>query len=129
MKKADALKLWSGLPDNLPALPHFRPIAYKSVGSSYGACGVRIDGSPEFVDAILSRLKELIAAENHVTRLELSRQPVKARPGRPLDKAVANAEVCYIRCHMRGSEGSMMSAYCNRELDSATEQFAAAVDA
>lgn len=111
MTKAETLAHWRNLPDDADPMPHFVPIPYKSQGSSYGACGVRIDGSPEFVDAVLSRLKPLLAAEGIGTRLELSRSPVKARPGRPLDKAVADAEVCYIRRHVRGAEGAMMAAY------------------
>ena len=127
LRKAGQLQAWRNMPAGLPILPHFQPIPYKAQGSSYGACGVRIDGSPEFIDAVLSRLKDLIDAENHVTRLELSRSVVKARPGRALNKAAAGAECCYIRAHVRGREGSAMSAYCNRKLDGATERFAGAV--
>lgn len=111
MKKDEALKHWKGLPDNLAILPHFEPIPYKAEGSSYGACGVRIDGSPEFIDAVMSRLKDLIDAENCVTRLELSRKTVEARPGRPLHKAATRAEVCYIRCHQRGREGAILQSF------------------
>ena len=127
MKKAEALEQWRNLPEDLPVLAHFEPIAYKSTGSSYGACGVRIDGSPEFVDAVLSRLKDLIDAENHVTRLELSRKAVEARPGRPLEKAVNGAEVCYIRCHVRGRQGAMASAFFDKDLAEPTTRFAAAI--
>ena len=126
MKKSNALHHWRNLPDNLPALKHFEPIPYKSEGSSYGACGVRIDGSPAFIDAILSRLKDLIDAENHLTRLELSRQPVKARPGRELNKAVTDAEVCYVRCHQRGREGQIASAVFDRHLSAATDRYVSA---
>jgi hypothetical protein len=53
------------------------------------------------VNAVLSHLKELLAGENHVTRLELARRPVvtgfKATPN-----AADDAEVCYIRLHVRG---------------------------
>lgn len=126
MKKADALAKWRELDPQADPLPHFQPIPYKSRGSSYGACGVRIDGSPEFIDAVLGRLKCLIDAENCVTRLELTRQPVVARQGRPLDKAVDGAEVCYIRCHVRGEQGAAASAALDRHLHEPTRRFAAA---
>jgi hypothetical protein len=64
MKKQDTLRQWKELPENLPIMPHFRALPYRATGSKYGACGIRIDGSPEFVDAVLSRLKDLIDGEN-----------------------------------------------------------------
>jgi len=126
MTKAEGLRHWSELPENQPILSHFRPIPYKSEGSSYGACGVRIDGSPEFIDAVLSRLKDLIDAENQVTRLELARNPVKPVMGKAFHKAVANAEVCYIRCHLRGQEGAIAASFFDRHLAGATERYAVA---
>jgi len=127
MKKAEALAHWKRLPENLAILPHFNPIPYKSRGSSYGACGIRVDGNPEFVDAVLSRLKDLIDGENHVTRLELARSPVDGSSlGKRFDKAEAGAEVCYVRLHERGREGSIASAVFERGLDGASKRFAKA---
>jgi hypothetical protein len=114
MTKDKALNHWNALPENQNPMPYFEEISYKAEGSSYGACGVRIDGSPEFIDAVLSRLKPLLAAENGRTRLELTRKKVEARPGRPLHKAATHAEVCYIRRHERGGQAQMMNAYLGR---------------
>ena len=130
MTKAETLHRWQGLPDNLPMLGHFRPIPYKSEGSSYGACGVRIDGSPEFVDAVLSHLKSLIDAENQVTRLELARSTVKPcnpMSGKAYHKAAPGAEVCYIRCHQRGSEGVIAATVFDKHLEGATDRFVTAM--
>ena len=103
MRKADCLKRWRGLPDNANPLQYMRPIPYKATGSRYGACGVRIDGSPEFIDAVLGRLKALLDGENHVTRLECSRNPVDGNGvGRSFDNAEIGAECCYVRLHERG---------------------------
>jgi hypothetical protein len=125
MRKQDTLKAWRDLPGNMPVLPHFQPIPYKARGSTYGACGIRIDGSPAFVDAVLSRFKDLIDGENHLTRLTLARNKVDGSGiGKALPNAVNNAECCYIRLHVRGSEGAMASAIFSRELDKATERFA-----
>ena len=127
MKKAETMERWRDLEPDQNPLPHMTPIPYKARGSRYGACGIRIDGNPAFIDAVLSRLKSLIDGENHVTRLELSRNAVD---GSKLDKhfelSDRGAECCYIRLHVRGNEGSMASAIFDRHLDSATERFAAA---
>ena len=108
--KASTLQQWSQMEANAPILRHMRAIPYKSKGSTFGACGIRIDGTPEFVDAVLSHLKELLAGEAVETRLQLSRQPAvsgfKAAPN-----AAERAEVCYIRLHERGHEGKIMAAF------------------
>lgn len=111
MRKSDALVHWRNLPENADPMPHFDPIPYKSEGRSFGACGIRIDGSPAFIDAVLSRLKPLLAAEGIDTRLELTRKRIEPMPGKPCHKAVPDAEVCYIRRHCRGNEGAMMQAF------------------
>ena len=111
MKKADAIKHWESLPDNVDPLPVMDVIPYKTRGSRYGCCGIRIDGSPEFIDAVLSNLKTLLGGENIETRLELSRAQVKPQPGRKAGENSHNgAEVCYIRLHERGDEGKIMQA-------------------
>lgn len=132
MKKEQALAAWKALPDGLPILPHFHPIPYKASGSKYGACGIRIDGNPAFIDAVLSRLKDLIDGENQVTRLGLARNPVAAPTVNGKTKAFHNAdggaECCYIRLHVRGSEGSMAQAIMRQNVE-ATERFADAIGA
>lgn len=132
MKKDEALSHWKALPDGLPILPHFHPIPYKAEGSKYGACGIRIDGNPAFVDAVLSRLKDLLDGENQVTRLGLARNPVAAPTVNGKTKAFHNAEssaeCCYIRLHMRGREGGMAMAIM-RQGEAETARYAAAIDA
>lgn len=124
MKKSETLQAWQSLKPNLPILPHMQPLPYKAKGSTYGACGIRIDGNPQFVDAVLSRIKDLLDGENHCTRLGLSRSEVK---GEALGKAFHNmdrgAEVCYIRLHVRGNEGMIASSICDRERDGATDRY------
>lgn len=112
MKKAEAMDRWEKLPENMPIMPHFAAIPYKSRGSNYGACGIRIDGTPEFIDAVLSHLKELLQGEGIDTRLGLARNVVdgsgigKETPNR----ASNDAECCYIRLHERGIEGKFLAA-------------------
>jgi len=109
-------------------LRHMTAIPYKSKGSRYGACGVRIDGNPQFIDAVLSCLKSLIAGENHLTRLELSRNRVDGSGlGKDLPNADDGAECCYIRLHVRGDEGARASMVFDRHLEGATRKYLAAV--
>jgi len=124
MKKADCLIAWKSLPDNMPIMKHFEAIPYKAKGSTYGACGVRIDGNPAFIDAVLSRLKDLIDGENHVTRLTLARNVVDgAGIGKVLDNTAKDAECCYIRSHQRGNEGAIASSIFDKHLNGATNRY------
>ena len=110
MEKQEALARWIKIEPDQPVMPHFTPIAADARGSTFGACGIRISGNPEFIDAVLSRLKDLLEAESGTTRLVLSRQPVKPvsiqkGDGKAVDKhwnnAADDAEVCYIQIRER----------------------------
>ena len=128
MTKEQTLKHWQTLPENQNIIRHFTAISPKAKGSRYGACGIRIDGNPQFVDAVLSRLKDLIAGENHVTRLGLSYNVVDGSGiGKALDNADNGAVCCYIRLYLRGHEGAMASAFFDKHLDVSTKQFEAAL--
>jgi len=128
MRKAEALTYWKSIPEGMPILSKMTPIPYKAAGSKYGACGIRIDGNPQFVDAVLSRIKDVLDGENHITRLELSRSPaVKGFKAAP--NADRDAEVCYVRLHMRGREGAIASAVFDQELAQPTQRYADAIGA
>jgi hypothetical protein len=107
--KAQVLADWCKLEPNQNPLPYMSAIPYKQAGSKYGEDGIRIDGSPEFIDAVLSCLKPLIAGESNLTRLELSRTEVQPREGKPFN----GGECCYIRLHQRGSESQMLNMAFN----------------
>ena len=125
--KSSMIEHIANLKPNQNFIKYFEPIAYKSTGSSYGACGIRIDGNPVFIDAVLSRLKDILLLENDETRLELARRKVepsddtKARIAKgdikgikkETPKAAPNAEVMYIRVHHRGIESKMAHAFLN----------------
>ena len=122
--KAQVLQQWKQLKDNLPILPHMEVIPYKAKGSKYGACGIRIDGNSAFIEAVLSRIKDVIDGENAVTRLELSRIAVDgSKLGKSFDNATSESEVCYIRLHQRGGEASHMNLMFDRNLTEATMRF------
>jgi len=124
MTKKEALQAWRDLKPGQPILKHMTPLHYKAKGSTYGACGIRIDGNPAFVDAVLSRLQDIIDGENHLTRLGLARNPVDgSKLGKSFDNQEQDAEVCYIRLHTRGNEGAIASSIFDKDLDGATERF------
>ena len=77
MKKAQFLKHWNDLEPNQPL--KMRPIPYKHKGSTYAQDGLRITGSKENIDSVLSCLKPLLAAENGRTRLQVSYQQTTDR--------------------------------------------------
>lgn len=105
LNKADALTHWRQLPARDPA-PLMRAIPYKQEGSKYGACGIRIDGTRPFIDAVLSQLTTLLGHENAETRLELNYTETADREtGYPTGQWV-----CYIRVHERGDEAKMVNA-------------------
>ena len=121
-----ALMHWQSL--QLEAQPEplavMDPIPAKASGSTYGACGVRIDGSPEFVDSVLARLKCFLPGENGVTRLGFSRSKVKpkeiAGKTKGFENSASGAECVYIRLHQRGVEAQMAHAFlagCRRSTD------------
>ena len=105
LDKAQALKHWRTLEPVDPA-PAMQAIPYKTTGSKYGYSGIRIDGTREFIDAVLSNLKTLTQHENGRTRLELNYTEVVDREsGYPTGNWV-----CYVRVHERGGQAQMMAA-------------------
>ena len=110
-KKAEEIIKWRNLPENLPIMEHFTPIPANAKGSTFGACGIRISGSPQFIDAVLSRIKDVLSAEAGSTRLTFSRQKVKTVSIQEGDKvtekqwqnAVEEAETCYIQVRERSA--------------------------
>lgn len=125
MQKKELLEHWSKLPNNQPILPVMSVLPYKHEGKTFGLCGIRIDGSMEFIDAVLSRLQDLLDGENHVTRLQASLSDCSKAEG---DFNKGNGgNVCYIRLAMRGREASIASGFFDRHLDKPTASFAKAV--
>ena len=110
LAKKQALDHWNRLEDNQTLNPDSIP--YKHAGTTYGADGIRVEGSREFVDAVLSHLKGFLAYENGSTRLSLNYQQVEAREGKQND--FAGNWVCYCKVHTRGSEAQMINAAFGR---------------
>lgn len=107
LDKARALAHWKTLPADAALRP--RPIRYKHEGSTYGMDGVRIEGSREFIDAVLGRLTDLMAFENCSTRVGINYQRCEPRPGKP-----CNGDwVCYVKIYERGNEAQAVNAFAS----------------
>jgi len=109
MNKASMLKHWAGIEPDQPVNP--QPVPYKHSGSTYAQDGIRITGSREFIDAMLSRIKDLLAFENASTRLQVNYQESKDKEtGHPI-----NSHNCYIQVHQRGREARIMHTFFGGE--------------
>ncbi|KKL51271.1 hypothetical protein LCGC14_2297200 [marine sediment metagenome] len=104
MNKAEMLAHWQSItPDQDIAI---EAVAYKHKGSTYDQNGIRLTGSQQFIDSILSRLKELLDYEADDTRLQVVyKQSQDKDTGLPLD-----SYNCYIQVHERGGEACIMNA-------------------
>lgn len=98
MQKTDILAHWQNLPDNQNVRPE--PIAYDHVGSAYNEDSIRITGSRQFIDQVLSRLKGVLAFENEDTRLQVNYQESADR----MTKEKTGTWNCYVQVHERGGK-------------------------
>jgi hypothetical protein len=105
MRKKDFLIYWGGLPANQPVNP--RPIPYDHSGSTYCEDSIRITGRREFVDAVISRLQDLLRYESADTRLQVTYQEVKdTETGQPTGSWSA-----YIQVRGRGGDALLRNLF------------------
>ena len=113
IKKETLMKQWAALSPNQPITDKIRPLPYKHEGSTYGEDGIRIDGSQEFIFAVLSRLQDLLDLEAVNTRLSVSMSEIATRTkignGVQFGDGTGNW-CCYIRCAERGRKGKIVAA-------------------
>lgn len=98
MQKKEFLGYWAGLTPNQPIVA--KPIPYKHEGSTYTEDSIRITGSREFVDSVLSRVKDLLSNESSDRRLGVV---YKESMDRTNDTGTGSYNV-YIQVHERGGE-------------------------
>ena len=129
--KDTIIEAWRELEPREGAVAETIPvIPYKTEGSKYGAGGIRIDGPPEFIDAVLARLKDLLDAENSVTRLDVSRRVVEgtleiAGKKKIFASGDGTNEVCYVRVCERGGESRRMNSMFDKAGNARAERFLA----
>ena len=96
MKKAQFLNHWKAIEPNQKVTPS--PVVYKHRGSTFDQDGIRITGTTMFIDSVLSRLTDLLDAENCDTRLQVVyKQSTDRETGLELD-----SYNCYVQVHERG---------------------------
>ena len=96
MKKDEFMEYFRKLPTNLPLNP--RPVPYKHRGSTFAEDGIRITGSKDFIEEVLSHLHDFRNYENGSTRLSVAFQESKDREtGRN-----TGSYNCYLQVHQRG---------------------------
>ncbi|GAG66532.1 unnamed protein product [marine sediment metagenome] len=103
MRKAEFLDHWQKIEADQKI--NITPVRYKHQGSTYAKDGIRLTGSRQFIDSMLSKLKELLDHENHTTRLQVAYKE-------SLDKDTGYALGswnCYIQVHERGQEAQIMN--------------------
>jgi hypothetical protein len=107
MNKAEIKTHWHSIDENQPVKPFAVP--YRHTGSTYGLDGIRLNGSKEFIDSVLSNLKGLLNFENGETRLQLVyKQSTDRNTGLPLGDQSWN---CYVQVHQRGNQSIMANHY------------------
>ena len=62
-KKKDVLHLWGSLKADMPLNP--QPVSKNHVGNRFDQDGVRITGSSQFINSVLSKLKPLLFYSEH----------------------------------------------------------------
>lgn len=121
MTKKQLMEKWADLDEGQDILKNMVPLPYKHEGKTFGLDGIRIDGSEPFVFAVMSRLKDLLNGENHITRLQASFMDCSEAKG---DFNKGNGGCCvYIRLAERGREAVAASAFFDKHLNEPTMNF------
>lgn len=68
--KDEIISLWKGLNPSMPL--NVAPISTQHKGSTYGEDGIRITGSTDFINSVLSKLKPFLSYETPNTKLAVS---------------------------------------------------------
>lgn len=100
-KKKEILDFWSNLPTGTAIVP-FKPVPPNLQGSTYAYDGVRVTGSSQFVNSVISRLKDLRNYEAGDSKLHLIyKQQIDKKTQYPLP----NSFVFYVQVQERDKDG------------------------
>ncbi len=107
MSKAEALQHWQQLQPGMP-MSQLRVIPPDHKGPTYRYDGVRVTGSGQFIDSVMSRLKDILSYESESTRLNLVyRQQVDSK----LQEPIPDSFVFYAQARDRKSgQGSVATS-------------------
>lgn len=68
--KKEIIAYWQNLRPDMPLF--MEPIPYDHTGSTYDEDGIRITGTPRFINSIMARLKDVLQFETPQTKLSLT---------------------------------------------------------
>ena len=92
-EKDEVISHWQSLPPNVP-IGKIRAIPAKYKGPTFTFDGIRVSGSASFINAAMSRLKDLLTYEGGATRLQtIYKQAVDKKTGNP----IPNSYVFYVQ--------------------------------
>lgn len=97
--KPEILEFWKKLRSDSPIL--MKPIEYNHRGSTYGEDGIRITGSPQFIQSVLARLKEFLNFESPSTKLSISYRETQS-PSASQFGQTKTSYVFYLQSKKRG---------------------------
>lgn len=99
--KAQIMSYWRTLRGDQP-IP-MKPIPYDHKGSTYGEDGIRITGSPIFIQAVLGKLRELLRYEGSDTKLGVVYRQTASKKRQALGLSPSSF-VFYIQAKERGKK-------------------------
>ena len=81
-KRADVLRFWRSLKPNLPIVP--TPVSKNHKGTRFDQDGIRVTGSPDFINGVISRLKDMLQYyDNPSTKLDVEYRQIETKQGQP----------------------------------------------
>lgn len=82
-KKAEVLQFWRNLKANMPLA--MQAVSEDHTGTRFRADGLRITGSPQFINSVLSRLKDMLQYEgsSDKIRLDVEYREIESQEGDP----------------------------------------------
>jgi len=81
-KRADVIRFWKALRPGLPIVP--TPVPKEHKGTRFDQDGIRVTGSPDFINGVVSRLKDMLQYYNNPnTKLDVEYRQVETKGGKP----------------------------------------------
>ena len=79
-KRQDVVDFWRSMRPNLPVSP--TPVKSSHKGTRFDQDGIRITGSPDFINGVISRLKDFLQYdENPSTKLDIEYRQIETKQG------------------------------------------------
>lgn len=78
-KRADVIEHWKELQANMPLA--ITPVSDEHKGTRFNTDGLRVTGSPAFINSVISRLKDFLAYENGGNKLDVEYRQVENKEG------------------------------------------------